>query len=407
MIESPLTLPCGAVLKNRLAKSAMSENMASSHLADDKFARVYRLWAEGGAGLIITGNIMVDRTALGEPHNVVLDQRREGFAQLQRWAEAGKANGAQIWAQLNHPGKQSPRFLSAEPVAPSAVAFPAPLNRVFAKPRELTPAQIQTIISAFGEAAAIARDAGFCGVQIHGAHGYLVSQFLSARHNQRTDEWGGSLAKRMLFAVSVYKEIRARVGRGFPVGIKINSADFQKDGFTAEDSLAVMRELDRLGIDLLEISGGTYEKPAMMGAPIAESTRAREAYFGEFARLAKNAVKCPVLLTGGFRTRAGMEEALRAGEADVIGLARSVAIDPDFPNQLLRDPAAKSPVRRLTTGFKVLDKLIPLEIVWYTQQIHRMGAGLKPDPKLSPLALALRSIRDYGLRSLRRVRARE
>jgi len=405
MLQEELLLPCGVRLKNRIAKSAMSENMAVEHKPDLKFQRLYKLWAEGGTGLLITGNVMIDSTALGEAYNVVLDSQNHIDDELKLWAQSGTDNDTALWMQLNHPGKQSPKFLSPIPVAPSALEFAPPLNKLFNKPRELSEEEINKIIKAFGYAAKKAKDCAFSGVQIHGAHGYLVSQFLSPRHNQRNDQWGGSLENRMRFVLSIYKEIRSQVGDKFPVGIKLNSSDFQKNAFTQEESIQVMTSLDKAGIDLIEISGGTYEMAAMMGkGKQKESTQKREAYFLEFAELARKNIKCPLLLTGGFRTRKGMEEALQGGAVDMIGLARSLAIDPQFSNKLIKDDTTVSPVKRLSTGFKTLDRLLPLEIIWYTDQIHKLGKGLNPNPNRSVLAVALNMIFEMGLQSLKKQR---
>lgn len=399
-----LQLPCGATLKNRLGKSAMSENMGSSgYTSNEKFIRLYGRWAEGGIGLLITGNVMVDRFALGEAHNVVIEQGIQD-ANLPLWAAAGKREGTHIWVQLNHPGKQSPKFLSKEPVAPSAIPLKKPLDRLFNTPRALTESEILDIILRFAYAAKVCKESGFTGVQIHGAHGYLVSQFLSPTHNQRTDQWGGSLENRMRFVEEVYLAIRKEVGADFPVGIKLNSADFQKGGFTKEDSMAVVNRLSNLGMDLIEISGGTYESPAMMGAAQKESTRAREAYFLDYCEEVRKLVTCPLMLTGGFRSAEGMNAALTSGACDVIGVARSLAIQPNFPNDLLSGSPVTSQVKPLSTGWKFLDKTFPLEIIWYTDQLHLMGEGKNPNPKKSALGSVLSMVYKLGKNAIKKVR---
>lgn len=256
----------GQVIANRLFKSAMSEQLGNKqHNPKPGLATLYGRWAEGGIGLSITGNIMVDRGALGEPKNVVLDGQSD-LSEFKKWAEAGKKNGAQIWTQLNHPGKQIPNFIVDVPVAPSAIALTRGLEKGFNKPRALLEEEILQIIEKFALSAKLAKEAGFTGVQIHGAHGYLVSQFLSPRHNQREDQWGGSLENRMRFVLAIYHGIRENVGDDFPIGIKLNSADFMKGGFSEEDSMEVVKRLAQVGIDLIEISGGTYENPSMMGS---------------------------------------------------------------------------------------------------------------------------------------------
>ena len=389
--QNELALPCGARLKNRIAKSAMSENMANSqNCPDEKFEKLYKTWANGGAGLVMTGNVMIDASALGETNNVVIEKGHECLEALSAWAKAGTANNTHLWMQINHPGKQSPRNLSRVPVAPSAVGYSGSLGRLFNKPRELTEGEIVELIERFGTTARIAKEAGFTGVQIHGAHGYLVSQFLSPNHNVRTDKWGGSFENRLRFISEVYKNIRHKVGPAFPVGIKINSADFQKGGFSEEDSIKTALHLSQLGIDLLEISGGTYENPKMMGAVKSKSAVEREAYFLEYCKKIRSVVTTPLLLTGGFRTPAGIEAALNSGACDIVGLARVLALNPYFPNEIFVGKAPANQVHQLTTGIKFLDKLVPLEIVWYTEQLHRMGRGEAPKAHASVRLSALK-----------------
>lgn len=400
-LAAPLALPCGVTLRNRLLKSAMSEQLGDARLDPTPgLARLYRTWAEGGIGLQITGNVMIDRGALGEPRNAVIDERTDRAA-LARWAAAGSAGGAAVWVQLNHPGRQSPAYLSRRPVAPSAVPLAGPLQRAFRSPRALEAPEIRAIVERFAGAAALAREAGFGGVQIHGAHGYLVSQFLSPRVNRRTDEWGGSPEGRRRFALEVYRAIRARVGARFPVGIKLNSADFQKGGMDEEDSLALVEALAAEGIDLVEISGGTYEAPAMTGHRVAESTRAREAYFLAYAERLRRRVRVPLAVTGGFRTGSAMAEALRSGATDLVGLARPLALCPDLPARLLRDPGASQEVPRPSTGLAALDRLTFIDITYYEGQLARMARGQPPDPRASALWQALGMMARLGFDAFR------
>lgn len=403
-ITDALTLPCGAVIKNRIGKSAMSENMGSQgFLSNHSFQTLYQRWADGGTGLLITGNVMVDQRALGEAHNVVIEKGINDPS-LKLWADAGKRNDAHVWVQLNHPGKQSPKFLSTLPVAPSAIPLKKPLNRVFNTPRALSDTEIVDIISRFAYAAKVCKENGFTGIQIHGAHGYLVSQFLSPTHNQRTDKWGGSIENRMRFVSEIYQAIRVEVGPHFPIGIKLNSADFQKGGFSKEDSMTVVKHLSGLGMDLIEISGGTYETPVMTGTNVKESTKAREAYFMDYCEEVRKTVSTPLMLTGGFRSSKGMNDALAAGVCDMIGLARSLALNPDFSNELLSGKDVKSLVKPLTTGFPFLDRTFPLEIVWYTDQIHLMGKGKNPNIHRSVLRSVLGMAMALGVNTFRRVR---
>lgn len=408
--DQALTLPCGAVLRNRLMKSAMSESLATidNHVTP-ALATLYRRWAEGGIGLSVTGNVMIDRRALGEPRNVVLEDDRD-MPLLRAWAEAGTACGTQLWMQLNHPGKQVPRRLNRESVAPSAVPFGPKMESYFATPRALEEHEIDDIIRRFGQSALLAKQAGFSGVQIHGAHGYLVSQFLSSRHNLREDAWGGSLHNRMRFAIEVFTSMRRAVGAEYPIGIKLNSADFQKGGFSEDESLTVVETLAALGVDLVEISGGTYEAPVMTRGvktqEVKQSTQQREAYFLEFAQKARARVSVPLAVTGGFRTREGIAAALAGGALDLVGLARSVAIDPDFPNKLLAGGSVVSGVHPLKTGIAVVDRMGMLEIAWYARQLHRMGRGAATKPHESPKIALLGTLASQGLGTLRtRLRA--
>jgi 2,4-dienoyl-CoA reductase-like NADH-dependent reductase (Old Yellow Enzyme family) len=405
-LSTELSLPCGVVLKNRLAKSAMSENMADNkHRPDARLGLLYETWAQGGIGLLISGNVMCDQRALGEPNNVVVEKASADLASLRAWATKGKLNATQFWMQINHPGRQIPNFLAKTPVAPSAIALRPPLDRAFNKPRALEQAEIMEIVMRFADSAELAKQAGFTGVQIHGAHGYLVAQFLSPLSNQRTDQWGGSLENRMRFVIEIYRAIRARVGNKFPIGIKLNSADFQRGGFSEEESLQVIETLSHEGMDLVEISGGSYEAPVMMEGDRKASTKAREAYFLDFAAKARKHCKAPLMVTGGFRTAEGMQQALSSGNLDLIGLARSLALDPAFPKKLLANEKTVSQVKPLTTGMSWLDKLVPLEILWYTGQLHRMGRGKAPNPKASVAATVFRMMKDVGWQSLKRVRA--
>lgn len=399
-LNSTLQLPCGATLPNRLAKAAMSEGLGTpnNHMTQG-LVDVYSRWGRSGIGLNITGNIMIDRRARAEPGNIVIEDERD-MDLLKAWAKAGQVEGNKIWVQINHPGKQCPKALNIETVSPSAIPFRKDLQMMFGTPRALTEAEILDIIQRFGRAAKICKDAGFDGVQIHGAHGYLISQFLSPHSNQRTDQWGGSSENRRRFVLAVYDEMRRQVGPNFPVGIKLNSADFQRGGFTEEESLAVIQELEARGIDLVEVSGGTYEAPAMTGIssqPKKESTVLREAYFLDFVEKIRAQTKVPLMLTGGFRTRAGMQEALDSGAVDLIGLARSLAIEPAVGKRLLQGQDPQHAVKPLVTGVKLVDTTGLLEIQWYTRQIKRMAKGKNPVPNEHPLKALLAYFFESGL----------
>ena len=352
VLTLPLRLPCGTRLPNRLAKAAMTEGLADPLLrATPALERLYRTWSEGGAGLLITGNLQVDRFDLERPGNVAIDLSEprtfdaEARARLAAWARAGTVNGNQLWVQIAHAGRQSPRYVTGRPLAPSAVQLDLLGN--YARPRALTEAEILDLIGRFAHAGRVVREAGFTGVQVHGAHGYLISSFLSPVTNQRTDAWGGSLANRARFLIETLRAVRLAVGRDFPVALKLNSDDFRKGGFTHEECLQVVAWLNDESVDLLEVSGGTYEQPRLIGfegrsedaMPVRRSTRAREAYFLDYASAIRRVARMPLMVTGGFRTREGMTAAIGdgagSGDCDVIGLGRPLCWMPDFPRQLL------------------------------------------------------------------------
>lgn len=407
-LASPLTLPNGVVIGNRFGKSAMSESLGTpDNRMTGALPRLYRRWSVGGTGLLITGNVMVDRRHLGEPNNVALEDDRD-LVLLKRWAEAGTANGTHLWMQINHPGRQVIKFIDRDPVAPSAVPFRKDMQAMFATPRALTDAEITDIIARFGNAARLARQAGFTGAQIHGAHGYLVSQFLSPLTNQRTDRWGGSLENRMRFVVEIYQAMRAATAPDFCLSIKLNSADFQRGGFTEEESMQVAATLAGLGIDLIEISGGTYEQPEMAGGTVRTSTREREAYFLKYAEQIRARIgNTPLMVTGGFRSAQAMRDAITSGATDIVGLARPLAMEPDLPKRVLAGENIKSVVAPITTGIRMVDEMAMMEVSWYARQLHRMGAGKEPSKQprgIWSLLAVLMEMASSGLRS-RRVRA--
>ena len=406
-ISSPLTLPCGGTLKNRLAKGAMTEGLGDPYnRATEAHVLLYRRWAAGGAGMLLTGNVQVDRRYMERPGNVAIDgpQSNEAIAALRDYAKAGTENDTHLWMQISHAGRQTPASVNKEPVAPSPKPLEMP-GAQFGNPRAMTGAEIEDTIRRFAHAATVARDTGFTGVQIHGAHGYLISEFLSPDVNSRTDEWGGSLENRARLLLEIVRAVRKAVGPDFPVSVKLNSADFQRGGFSHEDAIRVATWLDAEGLDLLEISGGTYEQPRLVGLddltlhpeksePRRESTIAREAYFLEYAKDIRAAVKMSLMVTGGFRTAAGMNAALASGTMDVVGLARPLCVDPAIPAKLLSGTAHETPAyeKTLRIGPGILGPHSRINLVkalngwgqqgWFCLQLLRMGAGQDPDPRM-------------------------
>jgi len=380
-LDSPLTLPCGATLPNRLAKAAMSEHLAEFDNAPGAHLEtLYRTWSEGGTGLLLTGNVMVDHESLESVRNVILEEGSV-LAPFRAWASAGTVAGNHLWMQINHPGRQTSRNINPYPVAPSAVEAVGLFRsvRFFAPPRALTPEEIEQVIARFATTALLAQEAGFTGVQVHGAHGYLVSQFLSPLTNHRGDEWGGSLENRARFARRIVQAIREAVGPAFPVSIKLNSADFQRGGFTHEESMEVVAMLESDGVDLIEISGGSYESQAMFQlAHGQDSTRRREAYFLEYAAEVRARSRVPLMVTGGFRRAKTMRRALAEGACDVIGLARPLAVEPELSRRLLEGSTDGS---RLSTKTYGLDKA-KLDFLseggFSIYQRHRTARGRPP-----------------------------
>ena len=405
LFSQSLELPCGAVLPNRLSKAAMTEGLATADgLPTAELARLYGLWSDGGAGMLLSGNIIVDKDHLERPGNVVIDRppSEEMQEALKRWADAATRNGNHFWAQISHAGRQTQKLVNPNPKAPSAVKLGLPGGQ-FGEPVVLTSVEIEEIIVRFGICAAAVKKAGFTGVQIHAAHGYLLSQFLSQRSNLRTDEYGGDLANRARVLLAVVASVRAAVGPDFPVAVKLNSADFQKGGFAFEESLQVAQWLQEASIDLIEISGGTYEQPKLLGLSgmeeeekqnVAESTLMREAYFVDFAVAMGEKVNVPLMVTGGFRQRAAMEQALKSGSADVIGLGRPMCVMTDAPNQLINGldelPRYEDSLSLFPKWLAWLGNLKMLKAVagfavqyWYYGQIDAIGRTGNANAKLT------------------------
>lgn len=418
ILSAPFQPAHGPALPNRLVKAAMTEGLAEGGRPGAALNQLYRLWGASGVGLQITGNVQIDAAHLERPGNVVIDRPPDAdmAARLADWAAAAKSGGGRVWMQINHAGRQTPVHVNPRPKAPSAVPVALPGKR-FGTPVPLAEAEIEALIAGFATTARAAADAGFDGVQVHAAHGYLLSQFLSPRANRRTDQYGGTLENRARMLIAVVRAVRAVLAGGQTLSVKLNSADFQKDGFAFEESLRVAAWLADEGVDLLEISGGSYEQPRMMALdglerpvePLSGSTRAREAYFLDFARAMRSGRTPPLMVTGGFRTAAAMAGALADGIA-LIGIGRPMCADPLGPARLLAgsDDMLTRVEDRLRIGPGLLGPSSPLRMVkaingfavmsWYYQQIRRMGAGQMPDPDQSVLgALIAEQRTDRGL----------
>lgn len=421
-IKDSLTLPSGLEIPNRLVKAAMTEGLAgANNQANPSHVKLYRRWGDGGIGMQITGNVQVDRRNLERPGNVCIDgeQSAEALSALRAFAEGAKSSGSPVIMQISHAGRQTPKSVNERPSAPSAVKLEMPGGQ-FGMPRKMSEKEVRETIARFAAAAQTAKSSGFDGIQIHAAHGYLISQFLSPVSNKRDDEWGGPLENRARFLVETIRSCRLAVGRDFTLGVKLNSSDFQKGGFSHEECLTVVDMLNQEGIDFLEVSGGNYEQPKLMGIElpgvseekVRESTRAREAYFASYARSVKSKANMPIMATGGFRSLAAMNGALEDGEADLIGLARPLCANPDLPNQLLNGTLSQAHrwEKKLRLGpTRWLSINSPINLIkglngwgqmgWFSAQLHRMGEGLEPDQKIGILKALRRSLKDEKTRA--------
>lgn len=383
-----LQLPNGQVLSNRIAKAAMEENMADARQAPSReLKQLYTAWADGEPGLLITGNVMIDRRAMTGPGGVVLDDEQQ-LDSFREWANVARGKNVHFWVQLSHPGRQTPANLRQQAVAPSAVALDlGGFSKMFAKPKAMTEDHIQDVIQRFATSARLAEKAGFTGVQIHGAHGYLLSQFLSPLSNRRTDRWGGSLENRARLLLEVIRAVRASVSPGFCVAVKLNSADFQRGGFEESDARAVVEMLNPLPIDLLELSGGSYEAPAMQGEARDGRTLAREAYFLEMATEIATIATMPVMVTGGIRRLPVVQQVLDSGIA-MAGIATALTLEPQLIRHWRegRDPDPQ--LKPIDWKRKPLASLAILAVVRY--QMHRLSRGHLPKAKVAPCVALLR-----------------
>jgi 2,4-dienoyl-CoA reductase-like NADH-dependent reductase (Old Yellow Enzyme family) len=406
-IATPFTLPNGSQLINRLAKASMSEGLATpTNGVSDGLIALYQRWGQRGAGLLLTGNIQINRRHLERTGNVVFDNLMtvDEKRMAANWAQTAQAGGSQLWAQISHAGRQTPKAVNAMPDSSSALSVKLPGGK-YGNPEPMNETEIRAAIAGFARAAAVAEEAGFSGVQLHGAHGYLINQFLSPLSNTRHDRWGGSLENRARLLIEAVRAIRQTVGKGFGVGVKLNSSDFQRGGFDAADAARVAQWLDAEGLDLLEVSGGTYESPAMASGEggtlsdgfeqLTRSTAAREAYFLTYAAAIRTQVKCPIMVTGGFRSLAGMNSALADNATDIIGIGRPLASDPDCVARMLAGEITELPAmeRSLRLGapsflgpnssFKMMKGLNTLAVLeWHCLQLLRLGRGQQADRQL-------------------------
>ncbi|KAK0552035.1 NADH-dependent flavin oxidoreductase [Tilletia horrida] len=344
----------GKVAKNRFLKASMAEIQATWDQHDPSnrgivtgnLVRLYTAFGAGGFGIILTGNLQVDPYNLSGPGDMILAKdllnngRLEEFKKL---VNAAKAHGSLFYAQISHAGRQTPAHVQPNPVSASSIKLDDRMGMSFAQPKELSVEEIKAIVQRFADTAEIVSQAGADGVQLHGAHGYLLAQFLASTTNKRTDQYGGSLENRSRIIVEIIEAIKARVPT-LSIALKLNAVEFQSGGFTTEDCAALSTKLESLGVDWIELSGGTYEDMRMTPdeeEQKRESTKRREAFFLKFAEMIRPSLqKTRVYVTGGFRTAEGMVRAIENGSTEGIGLARPVAEEPDLPNKILSGEAS-------------------------------------------------------------------
>jgi 2,4-dienoyl-CoA reductase-like NADH-dependent reductase (Old Yellow Enzyme family) len=354
MVFEQFTLPNGQTLKNRIVKAAMEENMAAANRTPSpEMLSLYRRWSKGGTGLLITGNVMVDGRHMTGAGGLVLEDERN-LAEFKEWAKQSKSGGSKVWMQISHPGRQAPSNLSDQSLAPSAINLDmGKYSNMFAPAKAMTEAEIQDVIQRFTKTALLAEKTGFDGVEIHAAHGYLISQFLSPLVNKRNDQWGGNIENRARLLVEVVDAIRGSVSANFSVSVKLNSADFQRGGFEPEDAKQVVKMLEGRGVDLIELSGGSYEAPAMQGNSRDEKTLAREAYFLEFAKEIATQTHTPIMTTGGIARLAVAEQVLTQG-VDLVGIATGLALIPDLPLRWQQNEQPSAVLKPITWKNKTL-----------------------------------------------------
>ncbi|WP_412973096.1 NADH:flavin oxidoreductase/NADH oxidase family protein [Glaciecola sp. MF2-115] len=378
-----LNLPNGLKLKNRFVKAAMEENMAEENqLPGTALKNLYAAWAKGGVGMIITGNVMVDKMAMTGPGGVALDASSplEPFI---AWADIAKQNNTTVIMQINHPGRQVFKKMGGKVLSPSNIALNmGKHSSLFQQPKAMSSTEIEDVIARFTITAKRAQEAGFDGVEIHAAHGYLISQFLSPLTNVRDDQWGGELQARASILYEIIRRIRAECGSLFIVSVKLNSADFQRGGFDVEDAIEVVKYLNTMNLDFIELSGGSYEAPAMQGKSGDERTLAREAYFLTFAKEIAQHSHIPVMTTGGVKRYSVANEVLQNG-MELVGLASALAFNPALINQWTVDQDILGFIPSTSWKDKTLSGLANMALV--KRQLRRLGAGKKPKINSSPL----------------------
>ena len=377
VLADPVALPCGLVLPNRILKGAMGEGLGNPWTANvtPALIRLYQRWADGGTGTLITGVICVERGA--EDNTIVALDDRTDTEGLRRWAQAVHRRDVRLFGQIQHPGRQVAVHMARHPVAPSVLP-PVGGSHLFGSSRALAAGEITALIDRFAAAAVMLEQAGFDGVELHAAHGYLIGQFLSPETNLRTDDWGGDLECRSRFLIEIVRAVRSQVDADFALAVKINASDFRPGGFDIDDSSHVVGMLGAEGVDLIEISGGTYESATgCLGVQRGEPGTSKDAYFAGMAPRLRAMTDVPLALTGGLRSRKVMEQLIQDGTVDMIGLGRPLIHQPGFTARLLDGSVEGIELTRCPG--KGLD-----ELMWWLNQFKRLGNGQDFDPHYSP-----------------------
>ena len=371
VLFKPLKLPCGVILKNRIGKSAMSDSLGdgTGHPTNEQ-NRLYQRWATGGVAVSIIGEVQATSNYAEKPGNLVLNAASD-LAKFRKLAEHGGENDMQLWLQLGHAGALS-YVPTSKPKGPSDLDLPG-LHCV-----ALSLDEIHQLPSEFANTAKLAQQAGFGGVQIHAAHGFLLSQFLSPLFNKRSDEYGGTIANRMRLLIETIAQTRAAVGPHFPIAVKLNSSDQLEGGFEEEDALKVVAALDKSSVDLIDISGGTY----FPGAKSASDGAGSGPYFIEFAKRARKMTTKPLMLTGGFKTRMQAEDVIESGAVDVVGLARALTLEPSLPNLWMLEQMPEPQFPRFS------DAPEGGITAWYTMRLTEIGFD-EETPEVGDLGQAI------------------
>ncbi|GAA94511.1 hypothetical protein E5Q_01163 [Mixia osmundae IAM 14324] len=382
-ISSQLSLPHSKkIATNRLLKAAMTEHLCAYNEIDmsqsgrptPELIELYRVWGKGVPGIIVTGNIMIDREHLEHRTNAIIDDRSDNFVpDYAKVAEAAKANGSLIIGQLSHVGRQCSSDIQKHPVAASAVQLPANAMHSYEMPTALEQAGIDKIIGQFAHAAHVLYKAGFDGVQLHAAHGYLLSGFLSNRTNKRLDKYGGSLDNRARLLLEVIAAVKERIGDSdFSISVKLNSQDFVDEGFTEADSAAVCHMLDQAQVDFVEVSGGSYEKSGFNHSLQRESTIKREGYFIALCEQLRPQMRnMRLVCTGGFRTVGAMNAALASGALDMCGIGRPLCAEPLLVDHMMKGQteAAKASLLPNVPGLPIIAGTLQLQQIGRCQPI--------------------------------------